>query len=87
MPKKRVVASFVGNFSPVNRRTPILVSRVLHFRGDMGEELNSRAGNGQKELCAVVHEKGESTILKYRSPVQLEAGTVGILVFLCVAHG
>jgi hypothetical protein len=43
MPKKRVVASVVGNFSPVKRRTAILVRRVRHLRGDMGEELNSRA--------------------------------------------
>jgi hypothetical protein len=44
MPKKRVVASWVGNFSPVKRRTAILVRRVRHFRGEMGEELKSRAG-------------------------------------------
>lgn len=43
MPKKRVVASFVGNCSPVNRRTASLVNRVRHFRGEIGEELNKRA--------------------------------------------
>ena len=43
MPKKRVVASLVGNFSPVKSRTAILVSRVRHFLGEMGEELKSRA--------------------------------------------
>lgn len=43
MPKKSVVASFVGNVSPVNRSTAILVRRVRHLRGDIGEELNSLA--------------------------------------------
>lgn len=43
MPKKRVVASSVGNFSPVNSSTAILVNNVRHFRGDIGEELNKRA--------------------------------------------
>jgi hypothetical protein len=43
MPKKRVVASVVGNFSPVKRSTAILVRRVRHLRGDMGDELNNRA--------------------------------------------
>lgn len=43
IPKKRVVASFVGNCSPVNMRTAILVSNVRHVRGEIGEELNRRA--------------------------------------------
>jgi hypothetical protein len=43
IPKNNVVASFVGNLSPVNRRTAILVRRVRHFRGEIGEELNSLA--------------------------------------------
>lgn len=43
MPKKRDVASLVGNFSPVKRRRAILVRRIRHFRGDMGDELNVRA--------------------------------------------
>ena len=44
IPKNSVVASFVGNCSPVNRRTAIFVRRVRHVRGEMGEELNNRAG-------------------------------------------
>lgn len=44
IPKNSVVASFVGNCSPVNTRTAILVRRVRHVRGEMGEELNNRAG-------------------------------------------
>lgn len=43
MPKKSVVASSVGNCSPVNRRTAIFVKRVRHFRGEIGEPLNSLA--------------------------------------------
>ena len=43
IPKKRVVASFVGNFSPVYRRSAILVRRIRHFRGWIGELLKSRA--------------------------------------------
>lgn len=44
IPKKRVVASFVGNLSPVYRRRAILVRRMRHLRGWIGELLNSRAG-------------------------------------------
>lgn len=43
IPKNNVVASFVGNFSPVNRSTAILVRSVRHFRGEIGEELNNLA--------------------------------------------
>jgi hypothetical protein len=43
MPKKSVVASLVGKVSPVNKSTPILVRRVRHLRGDIGEELNNLA--------------------------------------------
>lgn len=43
MPKKSVVASLVGNFSPVYRSRAILVRRMRHFRGWIGELLKSRA--------------------------------------------
>lgn len=43
MPKKSVVASSDGNFSPVNKRTASFVSRVRHLRGEIGDELNSLA--------------------------------------------
>jgi hypothetical protein len=43
MPKNSVVASLVGNFSPVYSRSAILVRRIRHFRGWIGELLNSRA--------------------------------------------
>lgn len=46
MPKKSEVASFVGNFSPVKSRRAILVRRMRHFRGEMGEVLKTRA-----EVC------------------------------------
>ncbi len=57
MPKKRVVASLVGNLSPVKRRTAILVSSVRHLRGDIGDELKSRAGGGGGQYC--VYREGE----------------------------
>ena len=44
MPKNRSVASFRGNFSPVERSKTIFVSRMRHFRGDTGDVLNMRAG-------------------------------------------
>jgi hypothetical protein len=37
MPKKRSVASLGGKDSPVKSRSAILVRRIRHFRGDMGE--------------------------------------------------
>lgn len=43
MPKNKVVASFLGNFSPVNRSRTIFVRSMRHFRGDMGEVLKTRA--------------------------------------------
>ena len=43
MPKNNVVASLVGNRSPVYKSRAILVRRTRHLRGCMGEELNNRA--------------------------------------------
>ena len=43
MLKKRVVASFVGNFSPVKSRSAIFVSNLRHLKGDMGDALKRRA--------------------------------------------
>ena len=43
MPKKRSVASFRGNFSPVKSRRAIFVRRMRHFRGDIGDVLKTRA--------------------------------------------
>ena len=43
IPKKRDVASLVGNFSPVKRRRAILVRRMRHLRGETGEVLKTRA--------------------------------------------
>ena len=37
IPKKRSVASFDGNVSPVNRSKASLVRRIRHFLGDIGE--------------------------------------------------
>jgi hypothetical protein len=43
MPKKREVASLVGNFSPVNSSREIFVRRIRHFRGETGDVLKTRA--------------------------------------------
>jgi hypothetical protein len=63
MPKKRVVASLVGNFSPVYRRRAILVRRTRHLRGCIGEELKSRAISfsyeGHKGVCSLPSWKTE----------------------------
>jgi hypothetical protein len=53
MPKKRDVASLVGNFSPVKRRSAILVSRMRHFRGDTGDVLKTRAVAGCISNCGI----------------------------------
>lgn len=92
MPKKRVVASLVGNFSPVNSKTASLVRRVRHFRGDIGEELKSRAerrdqwGGPSTDRERFWRERVCNTILEHRGAIQLEARVIGILVFLCVTH-
>jgi hypothetical protein len=46
IPKNNSVASLVGNFSPVKRRTAIFVRRLRHLRGEIGEELKRRAEFG-----------------------------------------
>ena len=84
MPKKSVVASFVGNFSPVKRRRAILVRSVRHLRGEMGEELNSRAVALLAALVDVLYTP--ITFLKYRSPVYLQKGLIGVFVLLSVIH-
>ena len=43
IPKKRDVASLVGNLSPVKRRRAILVRSMRHLLGEIGDELNNRA--------------------------------------------
>src|SRR5271156_5042561 len=84
MLKKRVVASVVGNFSPVKRRTEIFVRSCRHFRGDMGDSLNFRAvqcksKRPRKKLVV-------RTFLEDRRPIQLESRLTGILILLCVTH-
>ena len=51
MPKKRDVASLVGNFSPVKRRSASFVNSRRHRSGDMGEELKSRAGETSQRVA------------------------------------
>jgi hypothetical protein len=83
IPKKRVVASFVGNFSPVYRRRAILVRRTRHLRGCIGEELKSRA-------ISVRYERewrgALLTFLKDRGPIHTHYSLVGIFIFLAVTH-
>lgn len=86
MPKKSVVASFVGNFSPVKRRTAIFVRSVRHFRGEMGEVLNRRAvEEGQPGGVSTATWRGR-TVLEHGGAVQLEALGLRVFIFLCVAH-
>ena len=91
MPKKRAVASFVGNFSPVKRRREILVRRIRHFRGDTGDVLNTRA---IQECQPEVVDWGDDgrrgsfrvlTLLEDRGAVDLDDG-VFIFVLLVVSH-
>lgn len=87
--KNRVVASVVGNLSPVNSRTAIFVSKVRHFRGEIGEVLKRRAVRSSG-LFSSKRGRGKGgevlTVLEDRCSVQLEARHVGILVPLCVSH-
>ena len=67
MPKKRDVASLVGNFSPVKRRRAILVSNLRHRSGDIGDELKSRAAIASAQAF---HGSGwEFTFLENRCPI------------------
>lgn len=68
MPKKREVASLVGNFSPVKRRRASLVRRIRHFRGEIGDVLKTRA---VQEHC------GQYTDLWYRWSIHWRAGDAG----------
>src|SRR4051794_32106908 len=90
MPKKRVVASFVGNCSPVNMRTAILVSNVRHVRGEIGEELKRRAARIVWSVCGKRMEapggKQLHTILEYGGPIKLDHDLVRIFIFLHIAH-
>ena len=87
IPKKRDVASLVGNFSPVKRRSAILVSRIRHFRGDTGDVLKTRA----VEICVNISgiHMGVCapmlTFLKYARTVNLEDACV-VLVLLVKTH-
>jgi hypothetical protein len=42
-PKNKVVASCVENVSPTYNRYTILVNSALHFLGEMGDSLKTRA--------------------------------------------
>jgi hypothetical protein len=79
MPKKSEVASFVGNFSPVESRYAILVRRTRHFRGETGDELKTRAVAGQDYS---LRRLTGQTFLEYRSTIGLHKGAVAIVVFL-----
>ena len=88
IPKKRAVASFVGNFSPVKRRREILVRRIRHFRGDTGDVLNTRAIHERQpsilELSIDVN-MGLLTLLEDRGAVDLD-DRVFVFVLLVVGH-
>jgi len=83
IPKKRVVASLVGNRSPVYRRRAIFVRRTRHLRGCIGEELNNRA----VDVSWFQESKGSPTFLEDGGSVHPHDRRIGIFVFLAVAHG
>ena len=85
MLKNRVVASFVGNFSPVKRRRAIFVRSLRHRRGDIGDALKRRAC--LSELFVPSIRLSRHTFLKDRCPIHLQQRLLGVLVLLCVAHG
>jgi hypothetical protein len=92
MPKKRSVASLVGNFSPVKRRRAIFVSRMRHFRGDTGDVLNTRAVDSSQPNWSEYNgdddgaPSGGLTLLEDRGAVDLDDGVL-VFVLLVVSHG
>lgn len=60
MPKNSVVASLVGNFSPVKSSKAILVRRMRHFRGEIGDVLKTRATKQKGQYEMVVRMGGLS---------------------------
>lgn len=84
MPKKREVASFVGNLSPVKRSRAILVRSIRHRRGEIGEELNRRA----KSLMSIKlrRRSRRRTFLEDRGPVDLHDRLFSVLVLFAVTH-
>ena len=88
IPKKRVVASFVGNFSPVYMSRAILVRRMRHRRGWIGELLNNRAARHLVKLWGGMSRDCHAlTFLEDLCPVHLDQAQVRILVLFAVTHG
>ena len=90
MPKKREVASLVGNFSPVKRRRAILVRSMRHLRGETGEVLNTRAvEEGCIQYVIIAYEVFFSgtklTLLKDTCPINFDDASSIVLV-LFVRH-
>lgn len=86
MPKKREVASFVGNFSPVKRRRAILVNNMRHLRGDTGDVLKTRAVVRRQQAANCIQRVASwRTLLEDRGAVHLDDGTI-ILVLFVVTH-
>jgi hypothetical protein len=78
----------------VNNSTAILVRRVRHFRGEMCEELKSRAVFIQNpksaSFCTIYTETSvfeRHTVLEDRGPVQLQHHLVGVFVLFDITHG
>ena len=84
MPKKREVASLVGNFSPVKSSNAILVRSMRHLRGEMGEELKRRAeGPGQRSLIQRLRSR---TFLEDRGSVDSDNRLLSVFVLLARTH-
>ena len=82
MLKKSVVASLVGNFSPVNSSRAIFVRSARHFRGEIGDVLKRRAAYG---LDLLRYRVSNGTILEDCCPIKLEC-LIGVFILLRVAH-
>jgi hypothetical protein len=85
MPKKSVVASCRPQLSPVKSSRASFVRITLHFLGDIGLWLNTRAGQSARMLPAAFTLRVDCpTFLEYRRLVDL-GHAAGILVLL--VHG
>lgn len=92
MPKKSVVASSDGNFSPVNRRTASFVRRVRHLRGEIGDELNNLAVK-LSDISSPLERTGNllemmpsPTFLENSGAIKLDHGLISIFILFHISH-
>jgi hypothetical protein len=92
MPKKSVVASSDGNFSPVNRRTASFVRRVRHLRGEIGDELNnlavqlSETSSPLESTASLLETTPSPTFLENSGAIKLDHGLISIFILFHIRH-